>query len=93
MRIDDEIANKIELAGLKGTAIEKLAMAATFSKNPIWKERLNRILHSRILLAEETHPFPSPDDEELVPGEISLGTIIRMDGSLGTGLSSDRNTA
>ena len=83
MRIDDDMAKRIELAGLKGSGIEKLALNAAIVRNPDWQKRLLHILEIREGFAENPHPFLSPDDEELVPGEIPLGTIVRMDGNLG----------
>jgi len=84
MKLNDDWNKKIELAGLKGNpGMEKLAKYAPILKNANLLQRVERMLDLRSALAEDSHPFPSPDDETVAEGEILLGTVVRMDGSLG----------
>ena len=79
MKREDYYKMRIELAGLKGHAgIETLAAISTFSRNRKWQNLFEKIVEQRASLAQDPHPFPSPD--ELRVGIIHLGTALMMNG-------------
>ena len=80
----NDLKNQIEVAGFKGhEGIEALADATAISRNPALSQKLKRILEVRSAMSEETLPFPSPSDDELLSKGILLGRVVRMDGSFG----------
>jgi hypothetical protein len=84
MKNDDDLKNKIELAGLKGNrGLDNLAKYAPLLSDASFLQRINQMLDLKAVFAPDPHPFPSPDDDELPPGGIPFVRMVRMDGTLG----------
>lgn len=84
MKNNDDLKNKIELAGLKGNrALDNLAKYAPLLSDASSLQSINQILDLKAAFASDPHPFPSPDDDALPPGGIPFVRMVRMDGTLG----------
>lgn len=84
MNNNDDLKNKIELAGLKGNrGLNNLAKYPPFLSDVSFLEELNQILDLRAAFAPDPHPFPSPNDDALPLGGAPFSRIVRMDGTLG----------